>query len=56
MQTNFGRFTFQGESLTITFFNGVIDTSSFQCLDNELYIVHYMNNMPFSIFCYQRSG
>ncbi len=55
MQTNFGSFSFNQESLTIYFMNGMIDTRSFQCFRDELYIVQYMNNVAFTIDCYVRS-
>ena len=54
MQTNFGSFSFQNEFLTIYFMNGVWDTRCFQCFENELYIVQFMNTVAFNIVVYQR--
>ncbi len=54
MQTNFGSFMYNLDQLTIYFINGAIDTRSFQCFETELYIVQYMNNIPFNIDCYLR--
>ncbi len=55
MQTNYGSFMFNQEFLTINFWNGMIDTRSYQCFQNELYIVQYMNNVAFNVDCYTRS-
>lgn len=56
MQVNFGSFAYNYEFLTINFVNGMIDTRSFRCFQQELYIVQYMNYLPFNIDRYQRFG
>ncbi len=56
MQTTFGNFTHQNGLLTIHFINGAIDTRAFQCFENELYVVQYINTTPFRISCYIRSN
>ncbi len=55
LQTNYGSFMFNQEFLTITFWNGMIDTRSYQCFQTELYLVQYMNNVAFNVYCYTRS-
>ena len=56
MQTTFGNFTHQNEFLTIYFVNGAIDTRAYQCFENELYVVQYINTTPFKISCYRRTN
>lgn len=56
MQINYGGFSYNTEFLTINFINGMIDTRSFRCFQQELFIVQYMNYLPFNVDCYQRLG
>ncbi|WP_149274612.1 toll/interleukin-1 receptor domain-containing protein [Pareuzebyella sediminis] len=56
MQITYGGFSYNAEFLTINFINGMIDTRSFRCFKQELFIVQYMNYLPFNVDCYQRMG
>lgn len=55
LQTNYGSFTFNQDLLTINFWNGMIDTRSYQCFQTELYLVQYMNNVAFNVYTYSRN-
>lgn len=55
LQANYGSFMYNQEFLTINFWNGMMDTRSYQCFQSELYLIQYMNNVAFNVYCYTRS-